>query len=85
MLLSYQNLPETPRALLHRSRDVLLEIKLTLKRVQNSTLQRRLYTDWLELETSQDALEPLEWLNQVEALRSEVSNLYVRQPLPTAL
>jgi hypothetical protein len=84
MLSSYQN-PSTPRALLHRSRDVLLEVKLTLQRVQNSTMQRRLHADWLVLDTSFDVLEPIEWLNQAEALRLEVSNLYVRQPLPTAL
>ena len=74
-----------PRALLHRSRDVLLEIKLTLKQVQDSSIQRRLHADWLALETSQDALEPLERLNRAEALRSEASDLYVRQALPTAL
>jgi hypothetical protein len=32
-----------------------------------------------------DILEPIEWLNRAEALRSEVSGLYVRQALPTAL
>ena len=84
MLSSYQNFP-TPRALLHRSRDVLLEVKLTLQRVQNSSLQRRLHADWIALETSFDILEPLEWLNRAEALRSEASDLYVRQALPTAL
>ncbi len=69
----------------NRSKDLLLEIKLTLKRVQNSTTQRRLYADCLALETSQDILELHDWLYRAELLRLETSDLYFRQALPTAL
>ncbi len=85
MLSAFVSPPESPRAMLHRSRDVLLEIKLTLQRVKNSSLQRRLYADWLALETSQDVLVPHEWLYRAECLRLEVADLYLRQPVPTAL
>jgi hypothetical protein len=70
------------RATLHRCRDVLLEVKLTLQRLQNSTAQRRLHSHWVALETSQDELSPNECLYRAEALRLEVADLYTRRVQP---
>jgi hypothetical protein len=70
------------RATLHRCRDVLLEVKLTLQRLQNSTAQRRLHSHWVALETSQDEFSPNEWLYHTEALRLEVADLYTRRVQP---
>ncbi|MFN3265879.1 MAG: hypothetical protein ACK41E_03470 [Deinococcales bacterium] len=70
--------PSNLRAILHRCRDVLLEVKITLERMRNSTVQRRLYADWVALETSQGILSPDEYLHRAEALRLEVSDLYAR-------
>jgi hypothetical protein len=67
------------RATLHRCRDALLEVKLTLTRLQNSTAQRRLHSHWVALETTQDELSPTECLYRAEALRLEVADLYTRR------
>ncbi len=67
------------RAILNRCRDALLEVKLTLQRLQSSTTQRRLHSHWVALETSQDEFSPNEWLDHAEALRLEVADLYTRR------
>ncbi len=70
----------TLKASQHRSLDVLLEIRLTLQRTRPSNRQRRLHTQLLDLETSQDHLEPDKWFKQIEALRLETALLYIHEP-----